>query len=128
MLSLRSLAFILCSAIRRERALSCAAVHCFPDIINGRKMATNMAAPMCSLLRTVYTFHGDHGSARKKPPLRHHFRSNGRITPISGDMLGYSVRLVGPANLSAGRLNANLVINRCPDPLFAAEIAFSHLD
>ncbi len=59
MLSLRSLAFILCSAIRRARALSCAALHCFPDRINGRKMATNMAtnmaAPMCSLLRTVYT-------------------------------------------------------------------------
>jgi hypothetical protein len=63
MLSLRSLAFILCSAIRRARALSCAALHCFPDRINGRKMATNIAtniatnpaAPMCSLLRTIYT-------------------------------------------------------------------------
>ena len=62
MLSLRSLAFILCSAIRRARALSCAASHCFPDIIKGRKiarnnakkMATNMAAGMCSLLGTVY--------------------------------------------------------------------------
>lgn len=61
MLSLRSLAFILCSAIRRARALSCAALHCFPDIINARKrgkMATNnartmaTAAPMCSLLTT----------------------------------------------------------------------------
>ena len=59
MLSLRSLAFILCSAIRRARALSCAALHCFPDIINGRKMATNnarklatnLASAMCSLLR-----------------------------------------------------------------------------
>jgi len=59
MLSLRSLAFILCSAIRRARALSCAAFHCFPDVIDGRKrrkMATNnarkiaTAAPMCSLL------------------------------------------------------------------------------
>jgi hypothetical protein len=49
MLSLRSLAFILCSAIRRACALSCAALHCSPDIINGRKrrkMATNMAAPI----------------------------------------------------------------------------------
>jgi hypothetical protein len=62
MLSLRSLASILCSAIRRARALSSAALHCFPDIINGRtmatnnakKMATNTAASMCSLLRTVY--------------------------------------------------------------------------
>jgi len=72
MLSLRSLAFILCSAIRRARALSSAALHCFPDIINAekmatnnaKKMATNMAAPMCSLLRTVYTSQGDHGSGR----------------------------------------------------------------
>jgi hypothetical protein len=62
MLSLRSLAFIRCSAIRRVRALSCAAIDCSPDIINGRKMATNkeikmattVAAPMYSLLRTVY--------------------------------------------------------------------------
>jgi hypothetical protein len=63
MLSLRSLAFILCSAIRRARALSSIALHCFPDRINGRKMATNTAtnkatifsASMCSLLRRVYT-------------------------------------------------------------------------
>src|ERR1700735_3225996 len=75
MLSLRSLAFILCSAIRRARALSCAALHCFPDI-NGRKrrqIATNnatkmaTAAPMCSLLRTVYASQGDHGSGGKGP-------------------------------------------------------------
>jgi hypothetical protein len=38
MLSLRSLAFILASAIRRSRALSCAALHRFPDRISGRKM------------------------------------------------------------------------------------------
>ena len=96
MLSLRSLAFILCSAIRRARALSCAALHCFPDIINGRKrrkmatnnetkMATNMAAPMCSLPRTVYTSQGDHGSGRKGPPLRHHFRSNGPYNAQTAD-------------------------------------------
>ena len=71
MLSLRSLAFILCSAIRRARALSCAALHCFPDILNGRKMAENMAAPMCSLPRKVYTSQGDHGSGRKGPVLGH---------------------------------------------------------
>jgi hypothetical protein len=74
MLSLRSLAFILCSAIRRAPALSRAALHCFPDINNGRKrrkMATNMAAPMCSLLRTAYTSQGDHGSGRKRPVLGH---------------------------------------------------------
>src|ERR1700727_2013907 len=82
-LSLRSLAFILCSAIRRARALSCAALHCFPDIISGRKMATNngrkMAtnngrkvapAPMCSLLWAVYTSQGDHGSGHKGPFVR----------------------------------------------------------
>src|SRR6185312_4064236 len=45
MLSLRSLAFILASAIRRARILSCAALQCFPDII-GRKIATRMAAAM----------------------------------------------------------------------------------
>ena len=63
MLSLRSLAFILASARRRARALSCAALHCFPDIIIGRKMAKNVgrkmatkrAAPMFSLIQTVYT-------------------------------------------------------------------------
>jgi hypothetical protein len=68
MLSLRSLAFILCSAIRRARALSSAALHCFPDMINGSKMATsnatktatNMASATCSLLRPVYTSQGDH--------------------------------------------------------------------
>jgi hypothetical protein len=71
MFSLRSLAFILCSAIRRARALSCAALHCCPDIINGRKMAT--AAPMCSLLRTVYASQSDHGSGRKRPFLNRRF-------------------------------------------------------
>ena len=63
MLSFRSLAFILCSAMRRSRALSRSAFHCFPDRINGRKMATNMdtntatsmASRMCGLLRTAYT-------------------------------------------------------------------------
>jgi hypothetical protein len=77
MSSLRSLAFILCSAIRRARALSSAALHCFPDIINGRKMArnigrkmaTNKAAPICSLIRTGYTSQGDHGSGRKRTRL-----------------------------------------------------------
>jgi len=63
MLSLSSLAFILCSAIRRSLARCCSSLHCFPDRINGRKMATNTAtnkatifsASMCSLLRRVYT-------------------------------------------------------------------------
>ena len=64
MLSLRSLAFILASAIRRARALSCAAL--FPDIImrkiapkivtkNPPNIGTNMTAfSMCSLLQTLY--------------------------------------------------------------------------
>ena len=46
MLSLRSLAFIRCSAIRRARALSCAALHCFPDRISGRNIARNKATKM----------------------------------------------------------------------------------
>jgi hypothetical protein len=81
MLSLRSLAFILCSAIRRARALSSSAFHCFPDRINGRKMAINMdtnmdtntAASMCSLLQTAYPFLGDHGPG----PQRTLFRTAG---------------------------------------------------
>ena len=48
MLSLRSLAFILWSAIRRARALSCSALHCFPDIINAGKMAANNATKMAT--------------------------------------------------------------------------------
>lgn len=56
-LNLRSLAFILASAIRRARALSCASLQCFAEI--GRNMATNMAknrtTSMCTLLQTVYT-------------------------------------------------------------------------
>lgn len=63
MLSLKSLALILCSASLRVRALSCAALHSFPNMIRGRKMATsnekkmatNMAVPMCSLLERLYT-------------------------------------------------------------------------
>ena len=62
-LSLRSLAFIFASARRRARALSSSALHCSPDMIIGRKVATNIAkkmatitaAPMFSLLQTVYT-------------------------------------------------------------------------
>ena len=46
MLSLRSLAFILASAIRRARALFCAACQRFPDSISGRKMATKIATEM----------------------------------------------------------------------------------
>jgi hypothetical protein len=50
MLSLRSLAFILYSAIRRACALSCAALHCFPDRtkanIIGKNTHTSMLASM----------------------------------------------------------------------------------
>ena len=42
MLSLRSLAFILASAMRRARALSCASFQCFPEMIE-RKIATKTA-------------------------------------------------------------------------------------
>ena len=48
MLSLRSLAFILASAIRRARALSCAALDRSPDRISGRKMATKRATKMAT--------------------------------------------------------------------------------
>ena len=48
-MSLSSLAFILCSAIRRTRAASCAALHCFPDITSGRKMAVNSATKMATV-------------------------------------------------------------------------------
>jgi hypothetical protein len=82
MLSLRSLAFILCSAIRRARTLSCATLHRFPDKISGRKrrrmainnpkkMATNNTnklatdAPMCSLLRNSVQV--DRGARAKDP-------------------------------------------------------------
>jgi hypothetical protein len=52
MLSLSSLAFILASARRRARALSCAAFHRFPDIISGRKMATKIATKMLTEMLT----------------------------------------------------------------------------
>jgi hypothetical protein len=66
MLSLRSLAFILYSAIRRSRALSCAALRCSPDTTKAQIIGTNVLASMpatnsksqrfmCSLLRAVYT-------------------------------------------------------------------------
>ena len=68
MLSLRSLAFIRYSAIRRARALSCVALDCFPDrtttkemIIGTNKLASVPATHsksqrfMCSLLRILYT-------------------------------------------------------------------------
>jgi len=77
MLSLRSLAFILCSAIRRARALSCAALRSFPNIKNGRQMATNnetkmaTAAPMCSLRRTVYASKAITARGSKDPFERH---------------------------------------------------------
>ena len=63
MLSLRSLAFILASAIRRARALSCAALHCFPDRISGKgkwlqikrlQIWLQIGGLHVSLLRKVY--------------------------------------------------------------------------
>jgi hypothetical protein len=65
MLSLRSLAFILASAIRRARALSCAALDRSPDRNSGRKMATKMATKIATKVAVasisvsceqVYTF------------------------------------------------------------------------
>ena len=90
MLSLRSLAFILWSAIRRARALSCAALHCFPDRINGRKMrkkatnngkkmATNMTALMCSL-RSQYTLPKAITASRARDPFGARARPLARVT------------------------------------------------
>jgi hypothetical protein len=77
MLSLRSLAFILCSAIRRARPLSCAALHCFPDSRHGiieQKMATNMATNRAASMSVSYeqftSGQGDHGSGRKGPLVK----------------------------------------------------------
>ena len=47
-LSLRSLAFILASAIRRARALSSAALHRSPERISGRKIATKRPKNMAT--------------------------------------------------------------------------------
>src|SRR5579872_3004978 len=66
MLSLRSLAFILASAIRRARALSCAALQRSPDRtsirITGTKTATKIAIKMAASsmlgLRITYSFEG----------------------------------------------------------------------
>ena len=52
MLSLRSLAFILASAIRRARALSCAALQSLPDTIE-TKIATKIAIKMDTRMATV---------------------------------------------------------------------------
>ena len=54
MLSLRSLAFILCSAKRRSRAPSCAALDCSPDRTSGRKTATKMATNMAASMSVSY--------------------------------------------------------------------------
>ena len=48
MLSLRSLAFILASAMRRARALSCSALDSAVKAIRGRKMATKIAPKMAT--------------------------------------------------------------------------------
>ena len=53
MLSLRSLAFILASAIRRARALSSAALHRSPDSISGRKRAKKRAMKMATKMAVV---------------------------------------------------------------------------
>lgn len=69
MLRRRSRAFILASAIRRARALSCDTLHRSPDSMSGRKMAakmdTKMAAKMAVMfMPTVYTFQARTGHPR----------------------------------------------------------------
>ena len=53
MLSLRSRAFILASASRRARALSSAALQCFPHIIIGRKIAVKTATKIATRMVIV---------------------------------------------------------------------------
>ena len=53
MLSLRSRAFILASASRRARALSSAALQCFPHIIIGRKIAVKTATKIATRIAAV---------------------------------------------------------------------------
>ena len=81
MLSLRSLAFILASALRRARALSCAALHRFPDRISGRKlrkMATKMPTKMAVACMSVPTnsLHilGSDGTSRRCPVQKYNQR------------------------------------------------------
>ena len=77
MLSLRSLAFILCSAIRRARALSCASLHGFADIAArknvtkvarkiARKMATRIVQSPTNSLRLVLAWTGHPGTGHPK--------------------------------------------------------------
>ena len=53
MLNLRSLAFIFASAMRRARALSCAALHRSPDRISGSKIATKRDTKMAIKRRSL---------------------------------------------------------------------------
>jgi len=78
-LSLRSLAFILASAIRRARAVSSAALHRSPDRTSRGKMAAKMAAKMATKMAKFMpvpyeqfnTSQGDHGSGHKGPFATH---------------------------------------------------------
>jgi hypothetical protein len=82
MSSLRSLAFILASAIRRARALSSAALDRSPDIISGRKMAAKMATKIDAKMAVVcilvsceqFTPLGSDETSRPCPPHKYNRR------------------------------------------------------
>lgn len=88
MSSLRSLAFIRASAMRRARALSCASFQCSPEIIE-RKIATKIAtridtqtaAAMLQPPTNILHVSRRSRSGRKRPFVRRLLTFIGRITP-----------------------------------------------
>ncbi len=97
MLSLRSLAFILASAIRRARALSCAALQCFPDII-GRKIACK-----------------NRYKNRYKNSCRHGAVSYEQFTPLKAITARGAKDPFGDTGSSPGSCNALIVEVRPPE-------------
>jgi hypothetical protein len=125
MLSLRSLAFILCSAIRRARALSCSSLHCFPDRINGRKMATEMDRNMATSLVASMQSPTNSIHARKAitargkgPPVVHLPNHKQREAPYSSRIEpGYGRGAVSPAEMADPCLFARRRLGLTPDPV-----------
>ena len=90
MLSRRSLAFILASAIRRARALSCAAFHWSPDSISGRAMAEKIATSMATKMaiacmsaptKSLHLLVSD-GTSRRCPAPKHNQRRSGTASIV----------------------------------------------
>lgn len=97
MLSLRSLALILASAIRRARAMSCASFQCFPDIIEN-KIATKIATKIASQA----------AAAIVPSPMQHSTPMNCDDLPGRKD----GVRVNETCKLHPVDLNNSLQINR----------------